>query len=94
MKKLVLLPVLMSLLFIAGCQEKPQPDDRLESYIELWNGQNFEKMYSDYLSMNSKETYSTEDFIDRYQKLYADLEVDDLQEIGRASCRERVSTSV
>ncbi|WP_187442744.1 penicillin-binding transpeptidase domain-containing protein [Rossellomorea vietnamensis] len=79
MKKLVFLSVLMSLVFIGGCQEKPQPDDRLDAYIELWNDQEYGKMYSGYLSESTKKTYSTENFTERYQKLYEDLEVNNLQ---------------
>ncbi|MGF2618163.1 penicillin-binding transpeptidase domain-containing protein [Rossellomorea vietnamensis] len=75
MKKLVFLSVLLSLIFIAGCQEQPQPDERLETYVKLWNDQEYEKMYSDYLTQSTKETYSTEDFKDRAQKIYQDFDV-------------------
>ncbi|WP_421381975.1 penicillin-binding transpeptidase domain-containing protein [Bacillus salacetis] len=79
MKKLAFILIFLSLTFITGCQEKPQPDDRLEAYISLWNKQDFAKMYNQYLSEKAKTTFSTEDFIERYKDLYTDLEVKNLQ---------------
>ncbi|WP_456273110.1 penicillin-binding transpeptidase domain-containing protein [Bacillus sp. AK031] len=79
MKKLGFIFILISLIFIAGCQEKPQPDDRLEAYIDLWNKRDFTQMYNQYLTEESKGVYATEDFINRYEDLYADLEVKNLK---------------
>ncbi|RIW36072.1 penicillin-binding transpeptidase domain-containing protein [Bacillus salacetis] len=79
MKKFVFISILMSLIFLAGCQEKPQPDERLEAYVKLWNDQEFAEMHSGYLSQSAKETYSEEEFSERAKDLYTDLEVKNLQ---------------
>jgi penicillin-binding protein 3 len=80
LKKLMI--VLIGTLFIiilAGCQEKPQPDDRLQEYIKLWNKKQFDQMYDGFLSQNTKEDFSTDDFVKRYNDLYKDLEVKSLK---------------
>ncbi|WP_210366994.1 penicillin-binding transpeptidase domain-containing protein [Bacillus sp. REN3] len=75
MKKIMFLLITAAAFLLVSCQEKPQPDDRLKEYIGLWNKQNFEKMYDDYLATTSTETYMEEDFTDRYKNLYDDLGV-------------------
>src|SRR5690606_42031714 len=77
--------ILAMAVILAGCQEKASPEDRLGDYIELWNKQEFEEMYNDYLNEGTQSTFGTEEFIDRQIKLHEDLGI----EIGRASCRER-----
>jgi penicillin-binding protein 3 len=80
LKKLII--VLIGILFtiiLAGCQEKPQPDDRLQEYIKMWNKKQFDEMYDGFLSQNSKEKFSTDDFVKRYNDLYKDLEVENLK---------------
>ncbi|WP_042463409.1 penicillin-binding transpeptidase domain-containing protein [Neobacillus dielmonensis] len=80
MKKLVGVVLLLVLgLFITGCNKKETtPQERFSEYIELWNKQKFDKMY-DYLSNDAKKTISKEDFTNRYQKIYDDLEITDLK---------------
>ncbi|MGM0843571.1 MAG: penicillin-binding transpeptidase domain-containing protein [Bacillota bacterium] len=79
MKKLVIFLALISLAILAGCQEQSQPNERLEAYIKLWNDEKYDQMYNDYLTVENQKEYPSEDFIDRYQKLYQDLEVNNLQ---------------
>ncbi|MDG5472245.1 penicillin-binding transpeptidase domain-containing protein [Jeotgalibacillus sp. ET6] len=66
-------------LFLAGCSDPVTPDERLEEYINLWNNQEFDQMYSDYTSADTKETFTKEEAADRMAALYADLEVTELE---------------
>ncbi|WP_163538867.1 penicillin-binding transpeptidase domain-containing protein [Gracilibacillus sp. YIM 98692] len=75
MRKLlgVLTVVLITLI---GCQDKEEevtPEDRLQAYLELWSDRNFEEMYT------MVKGASKEAFVDRYPKVYQDLEVENLQ---------------
>ncbi|RHW37218.1 penicillin-binding transpeptidase domain-containing protein [Neobacillus notoginsengisoli] len=63
---------------LAGCTEKPQPADRFSRYIELWNKQEFDKMY-DYLSKDAKASVSKKEFTERYKKIYGDLQIKNLK---------------
>ncbi|MGG3469511.1 penicillin-binding transpeptidase domain-containing protein [Neobacillus pocheonensis] len=80
MKKIfgILLIVLMSALIIAGCSKEPTPQDRFSDYIALWNQQKFDKMY-DYLSNDAKQKITKDEFTNRYQKIYQDLQIQDLK---------------
>jgi penicillin-binding protein 3 len=80
LKKLILLILLVVTgALAAGCQEKAQPDDRLNKYVNLWNGEKFEKMYETYLSSSAKETYKKEDVVNRPNDIYKDLAVKNLK---------------
>ncbi|QCJ44815.1 penicillin-binding transpeptidase domain-containing protein [Bacillus sp. S3] len=76
MKKI--LAILFLLLVVAGCSKEPTPEERLSEYIALWNKQKFDKMY-DYLSKDAKQTITEEEFTTRYQKIYEDLQINDLK---------------
>ncbi|WP_110928363.1 penicillin-binding transpeptidase domain-containing protein [Bacillus massiliglaciei] len=81
MKKLLLLSSLLfiSVLWLAGCSDdEPTPEERFAAYTNLWNKQEFAKMY-DYLSADTKKKVSLEEFTGRYEKIYQDIEVKDLQ---------------
>lgn len=72
--------ILLAFLLPSGCSNDEEvilPDQRFEEYVELWQEQNFTDMY-DMLSEETRETYSREDFVDRYEKIYQDLEIEDL----------------
>ncbi|CEG29155.1 penicillin-binding transpeptidase domain-containing protein [Bacillus sp. B-jedd] len=76
-----LLGIIMAVILaaaLAGCTEKPQPADRFSRYIDLWNKQDFDKMY-DYLSKDAKASVSKQEFTDRYKKIYGDLQIKDLK---------------
>ncbi len=79
-KKILLLCLFAAFsLLVAGCQEKPQPDDRLQEYADLWNKGKFDSMFSDYVNSSTKETFKKEDFVTRYKDIYKDLEVKDVK---------------
>ncbi len=80
MKKVILFCLFISFSFlIAGCQEKPQPDDRMQEYVKLWNKEKFDDMFNTYLTKDTKESFQKEDFVKRYKDIYKDLEVKDLK---------------
>lgn len=79
MKKITV--IMFSLLFLfllSACSDGASPEDQMDSYVKQWNEQNFDKMYN-LLSDKSTETYKSEQFVDRYKKIYKDLGVTDLQ---------------
>lgn len=67
--------LLVAIGLLSACQKEASPNDRLKEYVKLWDKGNFNKMYSDYLSSSSKKEYQSADFVDRYPKIYKDLEV-------------------
>ncbi|MFD1361701.1 penicillin-binding transpeptidase domain-containing protein [Lentibacillus salinarum] len=78
MKKLVLLLSLMLLSLITACSnDETTPQERFDQYISHWNNQAFSDMYS-MLTDASAEAYPTEEFVDRYETIYADLNISDL----------------
>lgn len=82
MKKRLLLILMMVLLFVTACsQEKDEavtPHDRFDTYIDLWSNQDFTKMYK-LITTDSSSDYPTETFIDRYEKIYEDLDLSDVK---------------
>lgn len=70
--------VLLFVFTMTGCNQTPKPEDRLKEYVKLWNDQKFEKMYTNYLTKETKKSVDKKDFVDRYQKLYKDLEITNL----------------
>ncbi|WP_141431060.1 penicillin-binding transpeptidase domain-containing protein [Bacillus sp. 03113] len=76
--KRVLFLIMLLLIVLTGCNnDEPTPEERFSQYIKLWNEQKFEKMYG-YLSTSTKKNISKEDFVSRYEKLYTDLEIGQL----------------
>lgn len=73
----ILIVMIFSLL-IAGCNKDPKPEDRFSQYTDLWNEQKFAEMYN-FLSAETKEKVKKEEFVDRYKKIYSDLEINDLK---------------
>ena len=71
--------ILLSLFVLAACEKEPTPNERFNEYVKLWEKNNFEKMYSDYLSSHSKKEYKSKDFVNRYPKIYKDLEIKDVK---------------
>lgn len=78
MKKMMLLVILLSLFLLAACSdEEVKPEERFTDYVEHWLNQDFNAMYQ-MLSDQTKTTYSSEAFVDRYEKIYQDLSVSNL----------------
>ncbi|WP_422122595.1 penicillin-binding transpeptidase domain-containing protein [Planococcus sp. X10-3] len=64
---------------LAGCQEQATPEDRLAEYIAHWNDIEFEEMYEQYLNEGTKNTFGTEEYVTRQQKLHDDLGIESLE---------------
>lgn len=78
MKKMIaMLFLLLIAATVTGCNKEPKPEERFTAYVKEWNEQNFEKMYN-YLSEEAQGNVSKEDFTDRYEKIYKDLEIKNL----------------
>lgn len=79
MKKVILLFSMLLIIFLISCSnDEVTPNERFETYVKQWNKQKFKDMYN-MLSTKTKETYSPENFIDRYDKIYGDLNISDLK---------------
>ena len=78
MKKMIAILLLLIITALAGCSKEPTPEQRFSDYIALWNQQKFTKMY-DYLSSDAKKNITKEQFASRYQKLYDDLQINNLK---------------
>jgi penicillin-binding protein 3 len=77
MRKIIV--VLFLLVLLSGCNKEPSPEDRFSEYIKLWNEQEFSQMYDDYLSVEAKKEINKDVFVERYTKIYKDLEVSNLK---------------
>jgi penicillin-binding protein 3 len=73
----ILLSVVIAAI-ISGCSKEPTPEERFSQYVKLWNDQKFDEMYG-FLSEKAKDSISKEDFVSRYNKIYKDLEIDELK---------------
>src|SRR5699024_7851075 len=74
--------VLLFVFIITACSNNSDEITTLtEDYVSQWNKQDFEQMYLE-LSNQSKEKYPKSEFVDRYQKIYKDIEVNNLNVIS------------
>lgn len=79
MKKIITLLSVGLFLLLVGCSnDETTPQDRFDDYVKQWNDQKFSEMY-DLLSAESANVYPTDEFADRYKKIYNDLAVADLK---------------
>ncbi|WP_096155280.1 MULTISPECIES: penicillin-binding transpeptidase domain-containing protein [Bacillus] len=85
MKRIIYLAailVTMSLLLIACNKEeekKANPYERLSEYITGWKSYEFQQLYEEYLTVETKEEYPFEEYGDRYEHLYNVLDVYNLE---------------
>ncbi|MCT2537235.1 penicillin-binding transpeptidase domain-containing protein [Aquibacillus koreensis] len=79
MRKYIAISTFILVFVLAACsdEEEVTPEERLDDYVTKWNEQSFSDMY-DMLADETKTTYGTEDYVDRYQKIYQDLDVNNL----------------
>ncbi|UOQ48323.1 penicillin-binding transpeptidase domain-containing protein [Gracilibacillus caseinilyticus] len=73
MRKLSIL-LLFIVLGLVACsnEEQVRPEDRLQQYVDYWNEQDFEQMYE------MVQDVEKDQFVERYQKLYGDIELSNL----------------
>ncbi|GAA5415679.1 beta-lactam-inducible penicillin-binding protein [Paraliobacillus ryukyuensis] len=77
MKRLMMIASI-SLAFIglvACSNDEETAEERLQTYVNNWEKENFSDMYQ---MIANQEAYETEAFVDRYEKIYNDVEVTDL----------------
>ncbi|MFD1030164.1 penicillin-binding transpeptidase domain-containing protein [Metaplanococcus flavidus] len=92
-KLLGIFAFIVLIILLAGCQEEPQeesaPDEavaeetseaetRAQQYIELWNNQEFSKMYGSFLNKGSKDVYGSLNFVTWQEDIYEQLGVSDV----------------
>jgi len=78
-KWLCLLGLLLIVTALTGCSgDDTTPQEKLDSYVKLWNKQEFPKMYP-MLAKESAKKYKEKDFAGRYAKIYQDLEISKLK---------------
>lgn len=79
MRKVIVIAFVTLIALLTACSaDKATPNDRFNSYVEKWNKQEFADMYK-MLSSDTTDTYPTDQFVDRYKKIYEDLNVSKLQ---------------
>ncbi|MBD8070565.1 penicillin-binding transpeptidase domain-containing protein [Bacillus sp. PS06] len=62
------------LTILTACkEEEPSPEAAFEEYTEKWENLKYEDMYEQ-LTTASKESITKEEFVERYQKIYGDIE--------------------
>lgn len=78
MRKLILFLLLLLIAsFTIACSSSAQLEKDVETYFTHWNDEEFSDMYN-LISTESKNAFSKEDFVDRYEKVYKDIEVKNL----------------
>lgn len=79
-KKLFMTFSLLFLLFSVACSEEEveTPNDHFEHFTQLWTEQNFSELFQR-VSTKAKDEYGSEGFIERYEKVYNDLKISDLE---------------
>ncbi|MBJ8029616.1 penicillin-binding transpeptidase domain-containing protein [Bacillus cereus group sp. N21] len=78
MKKLWGLLFLCFTLMLVGCGKEEKPEQAFDTYAKAWNKQKFADMY-DQLSEDAKKSISKKDFTEKYEKIYAGIEVKNLK---------------
>ncbi|MDC3412207.1 penicillin-binding transpeptidase domain-containing protein [Aquibacillus sp. 3ASR75-11] len=87
--------MILFLFVLTACSNEDEvtPDDVMKEYVDNWNEQKFSEMY-DMLSNESRELYPTEKYVDRYQKIYNDLQVENLDISFEGLSEEEQKTSL
>lgn len=72
--------LLCMIALLAACSENEQvtPNERFKEFVTYWEDQQFEQMY-DMFSKETKEKITTEDSVDRYKKIYQDLNIENVE---------------
>lgn len=79
MRKLTIFLTMIIIALLTACsEEEVTPNESFETYVNQWNNQEFEKMYS-MLTPEARETHPIDQYADRYNKIYEDLAVTNLQ---------------
>ena len=71
---------------LVGCGKEEKPAQAFDTYAKAWNKQKFADMY-DQLSEDAKKSISKKEFTEKYEKIYAGIEVKNLKDRNRKSKR-------
>jgi cell division protein FtsI/penicillin-binding protein 2 len=75
MKQVTIIFSLFAALWLSGCGGPAAPEERLAEYVDAWNKGDFDHMYT-YFSAETKQNMNKEAFVERYEKLMNDLEIE------------------
>lgn len=78
-KRLIAALSLLVIVILAGCTKQATPEERLIEYVDHWQKGDYTQLYNDYLTNETKQTFTTENFIDRQEKLNQDLGIENLK---------------
>lgn len=78
MKKIFTGFILLFLIVLCACSNKPTASERFDQYIKLWNEKKFTSMY-DMLSTSAKETITKDEFVKRYEAIYDGISAKNLK---------------
>ncbi|WLV23994.1 penicillin-binding transpeptidase domain-containing protein [Aciduricibacillus chroicocephali] len=71
--------LLFTILLLSACSgDQATPEEQLQSYIDHWKKEEFDKMYS-MDTHKSKEKYPKSKMSDRYEKIYKELDIKNLK---------------
>lgn len=94
MKKIAIFFSIILLSLITACSnDETTPEERFDKYISHWNNQEFSDMYN-MLTAESVKAYPTEEFVDRYQTIYDDLNISKLQVTYENLSEEQTETAM
>ncbi|MBB6448092.1 penicillin-binding protein [Geomicrobium halophilum] len=74
MKKYLSLALLLGL---GACSNGPTQEEVMDEFVAVWNDQNFSEMYT-YLSGEVQDKIDKNAFVDRYETIYEEVEVEEL----------------
>lgn len=89
------LMLVSSVLVLGGCNTSPTPEERLDDYIALWQNERFSQMYKEFASKETLDTYGKDGMVTRSEKLYADLEIEEVEveKVGELSEKDGAATA-
>ncbi len=70
--------VAAGLLLLNACSKGPTPEESFQAYVADWEEQDFAAMYGR-LATESKKSITKDDFVERYENIYAGIEVHSLK---------------
>lgn len=73
----LLVGLVLGIVLLTGCNKDPLPEERFQSFIKDWEKQDFNKVY-DQFSTDVKENIKKDEFVERFTKIYNDIEVNEL----------------
>lgn len=78
-KKLIFIniAIVMSFTLLVGCSSKSKAEQTFNEYVQYWNKEDFNNMYS-LLSTDSKSKISKEEFVQEYEKTYNLIKANDI----------------